>query len=307
MALHIETPLIHSHPLSAAAGRRVRLKLEALQPPGSFKIRGVGAACEVHARAGKRRFICSSGGNAGLAMAFAGRQLGVPVTVVVPENTPERAREALCREGADLRVHGAAWHEANELALSLVGPEDAFIHPFDDPLLWSGHASLVDEAVRQGPRPGAVVLSVGGGGLFSGVVEGLRRNGWDDVPVVTVETRGAASFAAAREAGTAVILDTLATCAGSLAARRVCDRAVELARLHPVRSHRVSDREALQACERFLDDHRLLVEPACGAALAALYGECPALEDVDDVLVVVCGGVTASLEQIRTWREQAAG
>lgn len=153
MALHIETPLIHSHPLSAAAGRRVRLKLEALQPPGSFKIRGVGAACEVHARAGKRRFICSSGGNAGLAMAFAGRQLGVPVTVVVPENTPERAREALRREGADLRVHGAAWHEANELALSLVGPEDAFIHPFDDPLLWSGHASLVDEAVRQGPGP----------------------------------------------------------------------------------------------------------------------------------------------------------
>ncbi|BCA29177.1 pyridoxal-phosphate dependent enzyme [Metapseudomonas otitidis] len=306
MALHIETPLIHSHPLSAAAGRRVRLKLEALQPPGSFKIRGVGAACEVHARAGKRRFICSSGGNAGLAMAFAGRQLGVPVTVVVPENTPERAREALRREGADLRVHGAAWHEANELALSLVGPEDAFIHPFDDPLLWSGHASLVDEAVRQGPRPGAVVLSVGGGGLFSGVVEGLRRNGWDDVPVVTVETQGAASFAAAREAGMAVTLDTLATCAGSLAARRVCDRAVELARLHPVRSHRVSDREALQACERFLDDHRLLVEPACGAALAALYGECPALEDVDDVLVVVCGGVTASLEQIRTWRAQAA-
>ncbi|MFU6377212.1 pyridoxal-phosphate dependent enzyme [Metapseudomonas otitidis] len=307
MALHIETPLIHSHPLSAAAGRRVRLKLEALQPPGSFKIRGVGAACEVHARAGKRRFICSSGGNAGLAMAFAGRQLGVPVTVVVPENTPERAREALRREGADLRVHGAAWHEANELALSLVGPEDAFIHPFDDPLLWSGHASLVDEAVRQGPRPGAVVLSVGGGGLFSGVVEGLRRNGWDDVPVVTVETQGAASFAAAREAGMAVTLDTLATCAGSLAARRVCDRAVELARLHPVRSHRVSDREALQACERFLDDHRLLVEPACGAALAALYGECPALEDLDDVLVVACGGVTASLEQIRVWREQAAG
>lgn len=306
MALHIETPLIHSHPLSAAAGRRVRLKLEALQPPGSFKIRGVGAACEVHARAGKRRFICSSGGNAGLAMAFAGRQLGVPVTVVVPENTPERAREALRREGADLRVHGAAWHEANELALSLVGPEDAFIHPFDDPLLWSGHASLVDEAVRQGPRPGAVVLSVGGGGLFSGVVEGLRRNGWDDVPVVTVETRGAASFAAAREAGTAVTLDTLATCAGSLAARRVCDRAAELARLHPVRSHLVSDREALQACERFLDDHRLLVEPACGAALAALYGECPALEEVDDVLVVVCGGVTASLEQIRAWHAQAA-
>ncbi len=92
MPLHLETPLIESDPLSLAAGRRVRLKLDNLQPPGSFKIRGIGAACEAHAQAGKRRFVSSSGGNAGIAVAYAGRRLSVPVVVVVPETTTERAR-----------------------------------------------------------------------------------------------------------------------------------------------------------------------------------------------------------------------
>ena len=69
------------------------------------------------------------------------------------------------------------------------------IHPFDDPLLWQGHASLIDEIASVHRKPGAVVLSVGGGGLLAGVVEG-RGNGWHDVPVIAVETEGASSLAA---------------------------------------------------------------------------------------------------------------
>ena len=82
MPLHVDTPLIESHPLSLASGRRIFLKLDALQPPGSFKLRGIGHACEVHHAHGAQRFVSSSGGNAGLAVAYAGRRLGVPVTVV---------------------------------------------------------------------------------------------------------------------------------------------------------------------------------------------------------------------------------
>ena len=84
-ALHVETPLIESRALSAHAGRPVWLKLDALQPPGSFKIRGIGHACGEYARRGAGRFISSSGGNAGIAVAYAGRQLAIPVVVVVPE------------------------------------------------------------------------------------------------------------------------------------------------------------------------------------------------------------------------------
>lgn len=107
MTLHIHTPLIESRALSLAAGRNIWLKLDALQPCGSFKLRGVGHACEVHQARGARQFISSSGGNAGLAVAYAGRKLGVPVTVVVPETTTERAKELLRLENANVVVHGS--------------------------------------------------------------------------------------------------------------------------------------------------------------------------------------------------------
>ncbi|AGZ34969.1 serine dehydratase [Pseudomonas sp. SWI6] len=300
MTLHIQTPLIESRPMSIAAGRAVWLKLDALQPCGSFKLRGVGHACETHHARGARHFVSSSGGNAGLAVAYAGRQLGVPVTVVVPETTTERAKELLRLENAEVVVHGSSWQEANELAQTLVGPNDAFIHPFDDPLLWTGHASLVDELAQAGFKPDAVVLSVGGGGLLSGVVEGLQRNGWDDVPVLAVETEGAASLHAAMQAGQSIELARITSVATSLGAKRVADQALTCVRTHPVQSHLVSDRAALQACERFLLDHRVLVEPACGAALALAYDP-QALEQYRQVLVVVCGGATATLAQIQTW------
>ena len=304
MTLHIHTPLIESRSLSLVTGRNVWLKLDALQPCGSFKLRGVGHACEVHQARGARQFISSSGGNAGLAVAYAGRKLGVPVTVVVPETTTERAKELLRLEDANVVVHGSSWQEANALAQTLVGPNDAFIHPFDDPLLWAGHASLIDEVAEAGVKPDAVVLSVGGGGLLSGVVEGLQRNGWGDVPVLAVETNGAASLHAALQAGHSVELERIASVATSLGAKRVADQALACAQQHPVHSHLVSDRAALEACERFLQDHRLLVEPACGAALALAYAP-GALAQYQNVLVVVCGGATATLEQIQAWLQQA--
>lgn len=221
MTLHIETPTLESLPLSRAAGRRIWLKLDALQPPGSFKIRGIGLACEEYARQGKRRFVSSSGGNAGIAVAYAGEQLSIPVTVVVPETTTEHAKALIRQYNAEVVVHGDAWHEANALAQAMLGPADAFLHPFDDPLLWDGHASLIDEAVRAGVEPDAVVLAVGGGGLFSGVVEGLCRNNLDDVTVIATETIGADSFAQSLEQGRRVELDAITSVATSLGARQV--------------------------------------------------------------------------------------
>lgn len=301
MKLHIETPLIESRPLSIITGSSVWLKLEALQPPGSFKIRGIGHACETYRARGARRFVSSSGGNAGLAVAYAGRRLGVPVTVVVPETTTERAKELLQLEGAEVVVHGASWQEANAFAQSLVGASDAFLHPFDDPLLWQGHATLVDEVAHSGPKPDAVVLSVGGGGLLSGVMEGLHRNGWHDLPVFAVETTGAASFHEAVNAGHTVELERITSVATSLGAKRVCEKAFQWSMNHPIHSVLVSDQDALSACERFLADHRVLVEPACGASLAMAYGNAPELSRFRNILVVVCGGATATIDQIREW------
>ena len=198
--LHINTPLLESLPLSKINDTLVWLKMDALQPSGSFKIRGIGYACEHHRANGAQRFISSSGGNAGLAVAYAGRRLGVSVVVVVPKTTSKRAIELLKLEGAEVIVHGNMWSEANELALSLVTDNDAFLHPFDDPLLWHGHASIIDEVVSAGVKPDAIILSVGGGGLLSGVAEGLIRNNLDNVDIYAVETEGMSSYFTAIQA-----------------------------------------------------------------------------------------------------------
>lgn len=301
MPLHIDTPLLDSLPLSQAAGCEVWLKLDALQPPGSFKIRGIGLACETRHARGARRFVSSSGGNAGLAVAYAGRRLGVPVTVVVPQTASARAQALLRQQGAEVRVHGASWQEAHELARALTDADAALIHPFDDPLLWQGHATLVDEVVASGLQFDAVLLSVGGGGLLCGVAEGLRRHGLDDVPILAVETAGAASLRAAIDAGHTVELPRIDSVAVSLGAKRVCERAWQWTREREVRSLVLPDARALEACERFLDDHRILVEPACGASLAPAYQPGDALAGFRRVLVVVCGGATTTADQLRAW------
>ena len=304
--LHIETPCFESRALSAIAGRAVWLKLEAVQPPGSFKIRGIGRACQEYARRGARRFISSSGGNAGIAVAHAGRKLSVPVLVVVPETTTETAKALILQEGAEVIVHGTSFQEANELATSMVEETDAFLHPFDDPLVWQGHSTLIDEVVRQRDKPDAIVLSVGGGGLMSGIIEGLHRNDWHDVPVLAVETEGADSLAQSIREGRRIRLPAIRSIATSLGATQVCEQAFEWTRRHPVQSIVVSDAAALTACRRFLADQRLLVEPACGAALAIVYDGAAELEDFASILVVVCGGVTMTTGQLDAWTRDRA-
>ena len=301
--LHIETPLFESRSLSIHAGRSVWLKLDALQPPGSFKIRGIGYACQEYVRRGARRLISSSGGNAGIAVAYAGRHLSVPVLIVVPETTSDLAKALIRREGAEVLVHGDSWQEANELAESTVEESDVLVHPFDDPLVWQGHSTLIDEVARSDMKPDALVVSVGGGGLLCGLVEGLRCNGWSDVPVIAVETAGADSLAQSMRAGHRVELPAITSLAITLGAKKICQRAFDCTRDHPLRSIVVSDRAAVSACHRFLADHRVVVEPACGASLAVLYDAAPELEAFESVLVIVCGGATTSLEQLAEWAD----
>lgn len=300
--LHIHTPLLESRTLSVVLGVPVVLKMEALQPTGSFKIRGIGEACRMSAREGAGRFVSSSGGNAGLAVAYAGRELGVPVTVFVPKSTSLWMRQLIEREGAQVIEFGTAWDDAHARAIEVAERERAaYIHPFDDPRIWSGHATLVEEVAVAGFKPGAVVLSVGGGGLLCGVLEGLHRVGWTDIPVIAVETKGADSFAQSVTRGHLVTLERIDSIATTLGARTVTARALDWTRSHPVRPLVVSDRAALDACFRFITDHRILVEPACGAALSAVYRETPVLKGVKNVLVVVCGGAGVSLDLLHQW------
>ncbi|MBX2802875.1 MAG: pyridoxal-phosphate dependent enzyme [Myxococcales bacterium] len=305
--IHHVTPLLRSSVLSAHHGADVWLKLDSAQPSASFKLRGMGHACQQAVQRGARHLVSSSGGNAGYAVAYAGRQLGVPVTVVVPRRTAERMRRLIEGEGAVVQVHGEVWDDAHEHALQLAPSlSGVVIHPFDAPDVWAGHASLVEEVHAEGVRPEAVVVSVGGGGLMCGVLQGMHGVGWADTPLVAVETEGAASFAAAMAAQRPVTLAEIGSLALTLGAKTVCERAVQWCQAHPIHSWLCSDRAAVQACGRFLDDHRVLVEPACGAALASIYDSAEPLRG-RSVLVVVCGGASVTQEQLAGWQEQVRG
>lgn len=297
--LHIVTPLVDAD----INGRRVGLKLDNLQPSRSFKLRGIGHLCQHHADRGVRRFVCSSAGNAGFAVAWAGRALGIPVTVVVPTSTPEFVRRRIAALGADVQVIGEIWDHANDQAIALARqPGCAFIAPFDDPLLWFGHASVVEELALQCARPpDAILLAVGGGGLLLGVLEGLARVGWHDTRVFAVEPERAASLGPSLLAGRVVELARPRSVATSLCVQRIAPSLIAACRDRPVTALTVSDDEATDACVQLADDHGLLVEPACGAALAPLYGNHPALAGARDVVAIVCGGMVVTIDQLAGW------
>jgi len=304
MQIHVVTPLWESPSLSAAMGAPVLLKMEAFQPVGSFKARGIGLACQDSWEAGASRLVCASAGNAGYAVAYSGRKIGIPVTVIVPKTTPPWLRDLVAREGATVIVHGDSWDDAHAYGTKLAEEENAaYIHPFDDPRVWKGHASIIHEIADLGVRPGAVVTSVGGGGLLCGLLEGMHEVGWTDVPVLAVETEGAASFAAAINAGRLVTLDRITSIATTLGARRVAAKALEWTERHPITPWQVTDPEAVDACVRFADEHRVLVEPACGASLAAVYGRAQPLEGLRPIVIIVCGGAGVSLPLLNEWKK----
>ena len=300
--LYVNTPLIESLAFDCGDDTRVWLKMEALQPCGSFKARGMGYACAHYVKEGAQTLVSASGGNAGLAVAYSGRCLGVAVTVVVPETTKKRSIDLIEQEGAKVIVFGRNWDEAHTQALELAEKQSGvYLHPFDDPIVWKGHASIVDEISEAGIKPDVVVLSVGGGGLLCGVVEGLMRNSWEDVSVLAVETKGAESLHVASVAQRYIGIESINSIATSLGAKKVARRVYELLGQHTIESCVVSDKDAVSACYRFLNDHRLLVEPACGASLATVYDGCDFLKNKRNIVVVVCGGVGVTLPQLEEW------
>ncbi|ETW10082.1 hypothetical protein H310_00468 [Aphanomyces invadans] len=301
-AMHIVTPVIESRVLSHLLKKRVYLKLDNTQPSGSFKLRGVGLACERAVQKGAEQLVASSGGNAGLAVACSAQKLGVPGTVFVPESTPAYMRERLALEGLHVNVHGKVWAEAHEAAMQFLDKANetssaAYIHPFDHADIVEGHASVVTELKAQLPtQPDLVVVAVGGGGYFAGVCQGLKNHGWDSTHVLAMETTGANKLERSMQAKKKVALTKIDTIAKSLGAMAVSDTAYAYANEMRVHACSVSDAEALDACVRFANDHKYVVEPACGTALAPLYtGRLREflgadLDAIDSICVLVCGG-----------------
>lgn len=301
-ALYNRTPLIASTPLSEKTGLQILLKLENTQPTKSFKIRGIGLLCQQAQEEGKSHLITSSGGNAGYATAFAGKKLGIKTTVFVPSTTPRDTISIIEELEAEVLIEGDVWDETDKHARNVSNKAGClYVPPFDHPVIWEGHSTIVDELAEEIDKPDAVILSVGGGGLLCGVVQGLHKNNWQDVPVIAVETEGAASFSASQKAGKLVTLDKIESIAKTLAAKTVSPQTLEWNKKHEIRSVLVNDRQAVAACKHFANHHRYFVEPSCGASLAVAYEKHAVLKNARSVVIIVCGGIGADLNKLNEW------
>lgn len=208
--------------------------------------------------------------------------------------------------------HGASWVEADTYLREEIltkDPNGVYLTPFDHPDLWAGSETIVDEVERQieGGKPDVVVCSVGGGGLFSGVVMGLEKRWGDDVDVLAMETKGAECLARSLEKGEMVTLPGITSLAASLGATRVATKAFELGQKPNVQSVVLDDAEAAMGCWRLADDERMLVELACGVSVAVCYdGRLralrPRLTAESKVVIVVCGGSDVTLERLVEYR-----
>jgi len=292
------------------------MKMDSLQPSGSFKIRGIGYCCSKAVKErGCTRLVTASGGNAGLAVAYSGRELGVPVTCVVPETVAPFMRKKIEDLGAEVLIHGRAFDDANQKALTLANdPNTAYIHPFDDPLIWEGHASLMREVAgyyktSETGRPDVIITVVGGGGLLCGILQGMHEVGWNDIPILAAETEGAKSFYEAVQQGKVITLPAITSIATTLGAKTICAEALEWTKRHKIVPVLVTDKMTVGAILKFSDEHRTLVEPSCGAGLACIYENLPELQELikgkenPTILVVVCGGSGVSLESIEKWKQ----
>ncbi|KAH8781566.1 tryptophan synthase beta subunit-like PLP-dependent enzyme [Hyaloscypha sp. PMI_1271] len=327
----VQTPLIRSAALSLEAGCNIYLKLETLQPSGSFKSRGIGnlmsKALLSHPPSKPVHFYCSSGGNAGLACVTAATALHRPATIVVPMSTSALMVQKLKALGADVVQHGMHWSEADTFLREQLLARDeggVYVPPFDHGDLWEGHSSLVDEVEMQmrGLRKeyDGIVCSVGGGGLFAGVMEGLERHGRlrggkrAEVKVLVMETEGADSLNFSLREGELRRLDAITSIATSLGAAQVARKAYEWGQRPEVQSCVFSDAEAAMACVKFADDERIVVESACGVSIAPAYNDTlhtllyPELSDEEfaeiNVVIVVCGGSNVTLKVLEGYKEK---
>lgn len=310
-----QTPLIRSDPLSRLAGTPVYLKLDALQASGSFKDRGMAHLCVELSKAGVTKIISSSGGNAGLAAATVAQQLNLDCTVVVPLTTKPLVVDKLESLGATVLVTGENWNAADAVVQQMVADDStgktAYVPPYENPLLWTGHSTVIDEIYEEMEEkpPATIIVSVGGGGLLCGVLEGLERLNVK-CNVIAAETDGASSFAQAWNSGELVTLPSIDSIATSLGALQVSQSAIERSTSHEkkslgaVKTAICTDEEAVDACLQFARDHRMLVEPACGAALAVLYSDRLREGIQGPVVVEVCGGSGVNLELLQQWKEQ---
>jgi threonine dehydratase len=267
-------------------------KLELLQHTGSFKPRGAFNRLLTAKENGEltgQGLVAASGGNAGLAAAYAARELGVPARIFVPVTTPAPKLAKLRILGAEVEQVGNEYAEAYQAALQARDESGALLlHAYDQPEVVAGQGTIGLELLEQAGMFDTVLVAVGGGGLIAGIATALG----DNARVIGVEPELAPTLHRALDAGQPIDGSVGGVAADSLGARRLGDIAFTAARDHDVRSLLVDDDAIVAARNELWRDHHLAVEHGAAAAYAALASGVYKPAGGERVVVVVCGANT---------------
>lgn len=269
------------------------LKCEFMQHTGSFKARGalnrVLSAREDGELDPGVGIVVASGGNAGLANAYAAAHVGVPATVFVPESAPRVKVDRIRRYGADVRRVGTEYAHAYDAAVRHAEDVGAvFCHAYDQPAIAAGAGTLALEVLEDQPTVDVVVVAVGGGGLLAGVLAGLDGR----ARVVAVEPRSIPTLNTALAQRRPVDVAVSGVAADSLGARRIGDICWDVVDRNPVTSVLVSDDDIVAARTALWNDFRIAAEHGGATAFAALRSQRYVPEPGERVAVVVCGANT---------------
>jgi len=272
---------------------RLIMKLDSLQPTGSFKVRGaVNTLKSLTAEQVSRGLITASGGNHGLAVAYAAWIGGARAVVYLPTSAPAAKAEALRRWGAEVVIEGGVFDEAAVAARARAEADGlTFVHPFAPETVINGQGTLGLEIAEQIPDVDTAIIAIGGGGLIAGVSTALKALK-PAIRVVGVEPVGAPTHHASRKAGGLVTLDAITTAAGTLAPRRSEQINFDLISAHVDEIVLVED-EAMRAAARWLwTECGIGAELAGAAGIAALQAGAARVKAGETVCVVICGAGT---------------
>ena len=305
-----ETPLEHAPLLSAKLGQRVLFKREDQQPVFSFKLRGAyNKMVGLDGAQRARGVIAASAGNHAQGVALAAAKLGLRATIVMPVTAPQVKIDAVRRLGGawvEVVLAGDSYSDAQAEAARL---QDAhgytFVHPFDDPAVIAGQATVGMEILRQHPGPlHAIFVPVGGGGLLAGVaayVKALRP----EVKVIGVQTIDSDAMARSLEGGERVTLDEVGLFADGTAVKRVGAETFALCRRHVDAMVRVDTDAICAAIRDVFQDTRSVPEPSGALAVAGLkqYATTHGLRD--ETLAAIVSGANLNFDRLRFVAERA--
>ncbi|HVE97891.1 MAG TPA: threonine/serine dehydratase [Mycobacteriales bacterium] len=278
------TPILGVGGAGGHAGA-LTLKLEQLQVSGTFKARGAYATL-LSQPVPPAGVVAASGGNFGVAVAYAAHDLGHHATVFVPESAPAAKADRLRALGADVVTVGDRYAQALAASLEHAATNGAlFAHAYDQPLVVAGAGTCAAEIEEQVGDADTVLVAVGGGGLIGGVASWFRG----DVRVVAVETERTPTLHAALAAGEPVDVEVGGLAASALGATRIGEIGFKAVRQWVEHGVLVTDDDVVQAQRWLWDDCRVVAEPGGATAMAALLsgGYRPATDE--RVVVLVCG------------------